>query len=294
MNKTIVDKSAKTSDRAVLVIGVAVVLLPLLCFPQYLCGEWLKTQWPGGADNWMDVLWPGARGHASPLWLLVAGATWLGTVVMVRLLVGRGGGRAPSRRDPRVDSLTEYRSGRHVLGSLAILAVAIACLPSELLFVTPAEQATHVGPMILRYVWSVAVAIGWLLGVRARTESARWRRMKIRAVMGTLKPTSYREQASTLPPSLSREAEARPSVTLINEFARSGMTATFRGRRAVVVQGGKKISTLHMRTPSPCRLEDLAIEIDMTADMRSVAEVFARVYGPVEYEGMNQPPQIAE
>lgn len=288
------NKRPKTSDRLVLVVGGVALLLPLLCFPQYLCGEWLKTQWPDGADNWMDVLWPQSRGHHSRLWLFVAGATWVGTVIVIRLLVRRLAGRALHQPASQLGSATEYRSGRQVLGSLAILAVAIACLPSELLFVTPAVEAAHIGPMILRYVWSVAVAVGWLLGVRARAESSRWRPMRIRAVVGTSKPTSYREQASTLPPSLSRQAEARPAVSLINEFARSGMIATFRGRRAVVLQGGRKILMLQSRGSSPCRPEDFTIEIEMTADMRPIAEVFARAYGPVEYEGLNQAPQIAE
>jgi hypothetical protein len=196
--------------------------------------------------------------------------------------------------DISLGSVTEYRSGRQALGSLLILVVAIACLPSELLFVTPAEQATHLGPMIPRYLWSVAVALGWLLGVRARVERSRWRPMKLRAVIGTSHPTSYREQASTLPRFLSRQAEARPAVSMINEFARSGMTATLRGRRAIVAQGGKKVLTFRTRTSSSCRPEDFAIEIDITTDMRPIAEVFARVYGPIEYEGLGRAPQIAE
>jgi hypothetical protein len=247
----------------------------------------------------MDVLWPQSRGHHSQLWLLAAAVAWLGTVLLIRLLIRGPGGRLLEQDTSRASgatrgSITAYRSGRQVLGSLIIIAIAIACVPSELLFVTPAEQAAHVNPMILRYLWGVAVAIGWLLGKRARKERARWRPMRLRAVLGTSKPTSYREQASTLPPSLSREAEARPVASLIGEFARCGMTATLRGRRADVLQGGKKIVMLRTRVPASAKPEDLSIEVDITADMRAIAEVFARAYGPVEYKGRSEAPEIVE
>lgn len=275
-------------------------MLVVLLFPQYLCGEWLKTHWPDDASNWMDVLWPQSRGHHSQLWVLVAAIAWLGTVMLIRQIIRGPGGRLLEKDTPRLASastpggITQYRSGRQVLGSLAIIAVAIACVPSELLFVTPAEQATHVDPMILRYLWGAAVATGWLLGARARKERARWRLMKVRAVLGTAKPTSYREQAAMLPPSLSREADARPVASLIGEFARSGLTATLRGRSADVLQRGKKVATLRTRVPASSKPEDFSIEVDLSADMRAIAEVFARTYGPIEYKGTNQAPEIVE
>jgi hypothetical protein len=233
---------------------------------------------PGGRtfQRWLD------RGIALGAWALAfTAAYWL--------LRARPRARPDANSDPNV----------YLYMLLALVGIAIVGMGGQLVFVRSILRTTAAQSWVLTtglmVVWLLALVAGGWRGERRRMQDLRFWPARVRAVIGTPPiSTAFREAASTLPPSLSRDADRHTEAELIKALEAAGCAVTRRRKRLDVTSSSQPVMRIWLRRPAPWIPEDLQILIFDRADPTPWLCKLADLYGPVEYTSPRGEPAIVE
>ena len=224
-----------------------------------------------GTRTLMHVLY---RAAAVLAWLLVAGFAF-GAVWWTRNSEGSSEiAAAPSR----------FRN--RIVARLILLAVVAFGIAGQFVFVGPILRTTTWQSSTIIYVlhlaWLLGVAAGIMAGYRARALDAVWRPMKIRAVIGTHVSGDYRQPGSTLPATLSRDAEPRTCDEIAEALRGAGYTVEVRRRGLVASISGVPAVKIRRLRGERERPEGLVVAAHEATDAARAMGCLAALFGPLE------------
>jgi hypothetical protein len=216
--------------------------------------------------RWLD------RGIALGAWALAFTATYW-------ILRARPRARSGTNRgDPNV----------YFYMLLALVGIAIVGMAGQLVFVRSILRTTSAQSWVvttgLMVVWLLALVAGGWRGDRRRVQDLRFWPVRLRAVIGTAPlTTAFREAPSTLPPSLSRDADRHTEAELVDALEAAGYAVARTGKRLDVTSSSQPAMRIRLKKPAPWLPEDLQVllfeGIDPTPWLRKLADLC----GPIEY-----------
>lgn len=162
-----------------------------------------------------------------------------------------------------------------------LLGIMLVGVIGDLVFVRTLQRisssdaiAFKIGLLLL---WALALVAGVMLGLRARTAELRWWPARFRAVIGTPPLTdAFRAAASTLPPSLSRDVEAKPLAEIVSALTAAG----FSHAGGIVSHDGVPVARI--KAKNAVRPEQLALDVFEGYDATPLAQALTTIYGPLE------------
>jgi hypothetical protein len=172
---------------------------------------------------------------------------------------------------------------QQLLVAVALLVTAIVAAAGVLVFVRPLGQASAAPRSVLLLVWALASGIGVTLGQAARRAALRWRRVRVRAVIGTPALAFAYRAAPALPAFLSRSAAPRSRAAVIAACVRAGYRVGARGRRLLLVWGGVPALRVRATRGAPWVPEDLQIDALDHASAAPLVRALTAEFGPLEY-----------
>lgn len=226
------------------------------------------------------------RAAAVLAWLLVAGFAF-GAVWWTRNSEGSSEiAAAPSR----------FRN--RIVARLILLAVVAFGVAGQFVFVGPIVRTTtwqsSTTVYVLHLVWLLGVVAGIVAGYRARALDAVWRPVKIRAVIGTQVGGDYRQPASTLPATLSREAQPRTCDEIAEALRGAGYSVEARRRALVASIGGSPAVKIRRPRGERERPEGLVVAAHESADAGRAMSCLAALFGPLECKLPGKAPVLVD
>ena len=176
----------------------------------------------------------------------------------------------------------------------ALLGVAAIGMIGDLVFVRTLHRITSSDSLAVELAllgaWLAALALGVVLGLRARRAELRWWKARLRPVIGTPPMTeAFRGAGSVLPPSLSREVDAKPLAEVLATLAAAGFTH----EKRVISRDGAPVARIATKLAT-VRPEQLALDVFEGYDARPLARALTGLFGPLEISSRFTPPSIID
>jgi len=192
------------------------------------------------------------------------------------------------RARPRARPGTSHNPNGDFYLLLIFLGIAIVGLGGQLVFVRSILRTTAAQSWVvttgLMVVWLLALIAGGWRGDRRRKQDLRFWPVRLRAVVGTAPlTTAYREVASTLPPSLSRDADRHTEAQIVEALEAAGCAVARAGKRLDVTSSSQPVIRIRLKRPAPWVPEDLQVQIFERIDPTPYLRRLAELYGPIEY-----------